>query len=211
VVPAREDLVLGGQVGAAGVDQVQAGQPVGGGDLLGPQVLGHGERVVGPALDGGVVGHDDALAPGHPPDAGDDPGPRRLAAVHVLGGQGRQLQEGRARVEQGVHPLAGQQLAALDVAPTGCLRPAQGRPGQARAQLGDQGGVRLDVGLEPLAGWVGGAGESWSGHAGQSSPSAARSAADRVSSDGAAWRWAWAGRSRRSCGGRWPWRRCTRR
>ena len=61
VVAVREDLVLPRQEGAARVDQVDAGEPVLLGDLLGPQVLLHRERVVGAALDGGVVGDDHAL------------------------------------------------------------------------------------------------------------------------------------------------------
>ena len=61
VVPVGKDLVLERQVGAAGVHEVDAGQAVLPGDFLGPQVLLHGDRVVGPALHGRVVGDDDAL------------------------------------------------------------------------------------------------------------------------------------------------------
>ena len=50
------------------------------GDLLGPQVLLHRDRVVGAAFDGGVVGDDHALAPGDPADAGDDAGRRHLSS-----------------------------------------------------------------------------------------------------------------------------------
>src|SRR5690606_489826 len=57
-----EDLVLHGQVHAGAVHQVDDGQTVLDGDLLGAQVLlaGHGEP--GAGLHGGVVGHHDALA-----------------------------------------------------------------------------------------------------------------------------------------------------
>ena len=55
-----------GQEGAAGVDQVDARQPVLQGDLLGAQVLLHRHRVVRAALDGGVVG-DDHAPRGRPP------------------------------------------------------------------------------------------------------------------------------------------------
>ena len=122
-----EDLVLAGQERAAGVDEVDAGQAVLQRDLLGAQVLLDRHRVVGAALDGGVVGDDHALAPGHAADAGDDPGAGRLVVIEAVGGQRRALQERRAGVEQAVHPLAGQQLAAADVALAGALAAAQAR------------------------------------------------------------------------------------
>ena len=61
VVPVGEHLGLQRQEGAARIDQIDAGQPVLERDLLRAQVLLHGDGVVGPALDGRVVGDDDAL------------------------------------------------------------------------------------------------------------------------------------------------------
>ena len=61
VLAVREDLVLHRQEGAAGVDQVEARQPVLERDLLGAEVLLDGHRVVGAALDRRVVGDDHAL------------------------------------------------------------------------------------------------------------------------------------------------------
>ena len=58
----HEDLGLAGQVGAAGLGQVDQGQPVRRRDLLGPQALGHGGRARGAAPHRGVVGADHALA-----------------------------------------------------------------------------------------------------------------------------------------------------
>src|SRR5690606_27154732 len=71
-----EDLVLQRQEGAAGIDQVDAGQAVLQGHFLGPQVLFHRDREVGAALDRGVVGHDHHLGAVHAADAGDDAGGR---------------------------------------------------------------------------------------------------------------------------------------
>ena len=76
VLAVGEHLVLQRQERAAGVDEVDAGQPVLQRDLLRAQVLLHRDRVVGAALDGGVVGDDHALAPADPADAGDDAGAR---------------------------------------------------------------------------------------------------------------------------------------
>ena len=69
-----EHVVLHRQERAAGVDEVDARQLVGAGDLLRAQVLLDRDRVVGAALDGGVVGHDHAVAALDPADAGDDAG-----------------------------------------------------------------------------------------------------------------------------------------
>ncbi len=146
VVAVGEDLVLQRQERAAGVDQVDAGQPVGPRHLLGPQVLLDRHRVVGAALDGGVVGHHHALPARHAADAGDQAGGRygvrcpRLRrrtrrAVHPGRGQGAQLQEGAAGVEQPVDPVAHQQLAPRQVPLAGGLRPAPPYDGQPGAQV----------------------------------------------------------------------------
>ena len=111
VVAVGEDLGLQRQEGAARVDQVDAGQAVLEGDLLRTQVLLHGEREVGAALDGRVVGDDQDLAAGHPPDAGDEPGAWRVAVVDVPGGQRRQFEERRPRIQQAVQPFPDRQLA----------------------------------------------------------------------------------------------------
>ena len=71
VLAVGKDLVLQRQEGAAGVDQVDAGQAVLQGDLLGPQVLLDRQRVVGAALDRGVVGDDHHLPAVDLADAGD--------------------------------------------------------------------------------------------------------------------------------------------
>ena len=78
-----KDLVLVRQVGAAGIDQVDAGQPVLARDLLRAQMLLHRHRVIGAALDGRVVADDDAFAARDAADAGDDAGGRHVAVIHV--------------------------------------------------------------------------------------------------------------------------------
>ena len=88
VVAVGEDVVLEGQEGATGIDEIDAGEVVLLGDLLGAEVLAHGQGVVGAALDGGVVRDGDALAPAHTPDAGDDAGGGHLVIVDAVGGEG---------------------------------------------------------------------------------------------------------------------------
>ena len=115
VVAAGEDLVLVGQVGAAGIDQVDAGQAVLLRDLLRAEVLLHRQGEVGAALHRRVVGDDHALAPGDAADAGDDPGRGHLAAIHAVRRELADLQEGRHGVDQRADAVARQQLAAREV------------------------------------------------------------------------------------------------
>ena len=80
VLAVGEDVRLERQVRPAGVGQVDAGEPVLLGDLLGAQVLLHGEREVAPALHGRVVRDDDARAarrPGRRRSRCPRPAPRR--------------------------------------------------------------------------------------------------------------------------------------
>ena len=148
VLAVGEDLVLVGQVGAAGIHQVDAGQVVLAGDLLRPQVLLDRQRVVGAALHRGVVAHHHALDAGDPADAGDDAGARRLVVVHAVGGHGREFQEGRPGVEQPLHPLARQQFATGLLAGIGFGAAAERGLGHLGAQVIDQRAQRRGVGHE---------------------------------------------------------------
>ena len=110
------------------------------------QVLLDRHRVVGAALDRGVVGDHHALAAVDPADAGDDARGRHgvvvawlgRVAVHAEGRQRAQLEERAARVEQPVDPVADQQLAAVEVLAPRALRAAPADHGQPLAQLVDQ-------------------------------------------------------------------------
>ena len=118
------------------------------GDLLRAQVLLDREREVGAALHGRVVRDDHALAALDDADPGDDPGRRRLAVVDVPRGERVQLEEGRARVDEPVDPLARRQLAARAVALDRSLAAAAARPGRCaraarrRAPPSARGGAR---------------------------------------------------------------------
>ena len=141
VLPVGEHLVLHRQERAAGVDEVDARQLVLGGDRLRAQVLLHRHRVVGAALDRRVVGDDHALAALDPADPGHDARTRARApscVVHPGRGQRAQLEERAARVEQPVHPVAHQQLAARGVLLARRLRAALAHDGQPLAQVLDQ-------------------------------------------------------------------------
>ena len=85
------------------------------GDLLRSQVLLHGERIVGPAFHGRIVGDHHAGSAAHPADAGDEPRTRQFVVVDLLGRERRELEERRTGIEQGIHPLAHQKLARCAV------------------------------------------------------------------------------------------------
>ena len=133
-----EDLVLSRQEGAAGIDQVDARQPVLARNLLRAKVFLDRDRVVGATLHRRIVGDDHAFAARHPADACDHARAGAFVVVHAVGGQRRQLEEGTARIEQSVHPVARQQLASADVAFPGSLRSAERGGGQFGAQLRHQ-------------------------------------------------------------------------
>jgi len=154
VVHVGENLVLHGQERAARIDQVQAGEMVLFGDGLGAQVLLDRDGVVGSALDGGVVGDDQALAARDRADARHDACRRGLVEIHLPGGQGGEFQEGRARVEQAADALAHVELALLGVASLGALTTAASHLGQAVAQFLGQRRVVLPIRLEAVVLWV---------------------------------------------------------
>ena len=174
VVAVGKHLVLVRQVRPARVDEVDAGQRALGGDLLRPQVLLHRHRIVGAALHRGVVGDDHHLLPGDPPDAGDHPGARRVAAVHPVRRRRADLEERAARVEQPGHPLPRQHLAPRRrAAPPPPRPPPGGRRLRRRRDLGQRGEMRRPVGAERLRSRCGAGGQHR--HAQRSaSPSSAR-------------------------------------
>ena len=138
MVLVREDAGPVGQVGPARIDEVDAGQVVLARHVLGAQVLLDRERIVGAALDGGVVGDDDAFLARDAPHARDDASRRHLALVHAVGGELAELEERRARIEEGAHPVAGKKLAARQVPLARALGPAQLGHRHGRAQIGDE-------------------------------------------------------------------------
>ena len=109
-------LRLVGQIGAAGIDEIDARQPVLARDLLRAQMLLHRDRIIGAALDRGVVADDHAFAARDAADAGDDAGGVDIAVIHAEGGERRKFEKRRARIDQPLDALARQQLAAFGVA-----------------------------------------------------------------------------------------------
>ncbi len=144
----REDLVLQRQKGPARIDQIQAGQAVLLGDLLGAQVFLDRQREIGAALDGGVVGDDEHLPARDAPDAGDDARRGAFPVVEVPGGQRRQFEEGGAGVEQPLDALAHEQFALRLVALAVFFAAALRDERQTLLQFRGQRAVVLRVGAE---------------------------------------------------------------
>ena len=99
----------------------------------------------------------------HPPDARDDAGAGRLAVVHTVRRQRRDLQKGAALVEQLVDALPRQQLASRHMALPRLLRTTEGSGGESlpeltderrltRGVVGERGRCRIHEGLELLHG-----------------------------------------------------------
>ena len=130
------------------IDEIDAGQPVVGGDLLGAEMLLHRQRIIGAALHRRVIGDDDRKPPADAADPGNEAGGRHLlGAIAVARRELADLEKGGAGVEQTLHPLAGEELAACDMPRARRLGPAERHLGGADPQLADQRGHRGAVGL----------------------------------------------------------------
>ena len=154
VVFIGKDVVLEWEEGAAGIDEVDAGEVVLFGDFLGAEVFFDGEGVVGAALDGGVVGDDDAGVAGDEADAGDDAGGWDVIVVDAIGGEGAEFEEGGCGVEEELDALAGEEFAAGAVAFDGGGVAAGSDAVEACAQFGEKGCVVGGIGAAGLAGGV---------------------------------------------------------
>ena len=151
MVPVGKHLVLVRQVGAAGIHQIDAWQPVLRRDLLCAQMLLDRERVVGAALHRGVIADDDAFAARHPSNAGDDPGRGDLVAIHAVRCELREFQKCRARIEQRFNPIARQLLAPRYMTLPRGFRAAERCAPDRRMQIIHHSPHRVGVGAELVA------------------------------------------------------------
>ena len=148
MIAVGKDLVLARQVGAPRVDQIDAGQVVLARDVLRAEVLLDGEREIGAALHGGVIGDDHAFGAHHRADAGDQPGRRHVLVIDLPCGELGELEKRRAGVDQAVDPLPRQHLAARDMALPRPLSSAPGNGGDHTAEIRDRVVHRGAIGLE---------------------------------------------------------------
>ena len=115
VLAVGEHLGLMGQIGAAGIDEIDARQRVFEGDFLRPQMLLHRHGIVGAAFDRRIIGDDHRLAPGDAADAGDQARAMDVAFIHAVGRERPDLEKRRIGIQQPRHAFAGKQFSASDV------------------------------------------------------------------------------------------------
>ena len=97
---------------AAGIDQINARQPIFASDLLRAQMFFHRQRVIGAALHCGIVGDDHAGRAADRADTGDEARRRHRYTVDRVRGKRRQFQKRRISIEQAGDAFAWQHFAA---------------------------------------------------------------------------------------------------
>ncbi len=148
MVAVRENLILIGQVRAAGIDQIDAGQAIFARDFLRAQVLFHRHRIIGAALHCRIVADDHAVAARHTPDAGDDAAGRSRAAIHAMRCRQPHFEKRGTRIEQLRHALPRQKFSACDVTLARLLTAAVNGKARGFRHHIDCRQHRLAVGLE---------------------------------------------------------------
>ena len=93
MISVGKHLVLQRQECAAGIHQINAGQMVFRGNLLGSEMLLDRDGIVGAAFHRGIVGHDHARHTGYATDAGDDPTGGYPVVIKLITGELTQLQK----------------------------------------------------------------------------------------------------------------------
>ncbi len=126
MIAVRKHAILLGQVSAAAVYQIHAGQTVIEGDLLRPQMLLHRLMEKRSALHGRVVGDDHAGRIADHADPGHDSRYWHLAAVQPPGGQRREFEERRQRIDEMIDALPDRYFASRHMAATQTLAAALG-------------------------------------------------------------------------------------
>ena len=138
VVAIGKHFVLQRQERAARIDEIDARKKVLLGDLLCAQMFLHRYGIVRAALDGRIVRDDDAALVFDRADARDHPGRRAVAAVHLVCGEGADLEKVRLRIDEPVDALAGGELAARSVTLRRLRAAARPNREQMLAQVGYQ-------------------------------------------------------------------------
>ncbi len=107
-------------------------------------------REIGAAFHGGIVAHDHYLPVGYSPDARDHAGAGHLVTIKAIGRQLADLQKGRAGIEQTLHPIARQQLAARHMLVPRAFRAALRCGGHLGAQFIRQRPIVNGIGTEAI-------------------------------------------------------------
>ena len=100
VVAIGEDVSLHREEGTTAINQVDAGEPILLGDLLGTEMLLHREWVVGAALDRSIIRDNHHLTPTNTADTSNNPCSGNIIAVDVVGRQRTELEKGSSLIKQ---------------------------------------------------------------------------------------------------------------
>src|SRR5215472_5168880 len=115
VLAVRKDFGLQGEKCSTGINQVDTGQVVLFGDLLGSQMLFNSHRIVSAAFDGCIISNNDAFLALDEPDPCYDASRWCLVIVHIPRCQWAEFQEGSIRITEQLDAFACQQLIAFAV------------------------------------------------------------------------------------------------
>ena len=112
-----KDFILQGQKRPARIDEIQAGQIILFGDLLGAQMLLDRHREIRPAFDSGIVGDDQHFAIGDTSDARDDARAWTFVIIKVSTLRARRVPGTASQGRAGVRSVHGRRACpALPVA-----------------------------------------------------------------------------------------------
>ena len=107
-----KDLVLTWQIGAAGIDQINARQTILRRDFLGAQMFFDRHREISAALYGRVIGDDHAFASRDAPYSRDHPRAGDPPVIHAMGRELADFEKRRKRIDQRRNALARKHFAA---------------------------------------------------------------------------------------------------
>ena len=111
MIAIRKHFILVGKIGAAGIHKIDAWQMICLGNFLCTQMLFHGEWVICPALDRGIIGDDHHVTVLDPAYTGDNTGTRCCTVVHGMSSRRAYFEKRRTGIQQPGNALARQDLA----------------------------------------------------------------------------------------------------
>ena len=89
-----ENFILTGQVGAAGIHEINTGQIIFCGYGLSAKMFFHRQGIITATFNRGVIGHNNAFLSANATYAGNNAGCWNRLSVNLMSGQGGEFQEG---------------------------------------------------------------------------------------------------------------------
>ncbi len=136
MIAVGKDLGLQRQKCSARINQVDAGQVIFFRDLLCPQMLFDRQRIIGAALDGGIIRDNHAFLSLDQSDARDNSCGGSLVLIHIPCRQRTQFEKGRIGIAQQLNAFACQQFIAFAMFRNRVARPLLAVPVERVARVG---------------------------------------------------------------------------